>query len=54
MSEPLLSLAEAMFELVVDNQRRAHGRQIEGDEGVNLLSANDHAFIYRPVLRVGI
>ena len=41
----LLSLPKATFELGVDDERRPHGRQIEGNEGIDFFAACGHAFV---------
>ena len=41
----LLGLPKAQFKLGVDDERRPCGRQIEGNEGVDLFTACGHAFV---------
>ena len=41
----LLGLPKATFELGVDDERRPHGRQLEGNEGIDFFAARGHAFI---------
>ena len=48
-----LPASEAMFEFGVDDQSWPRGRQIEGNEGIDLLAADGHGS-YRPALRFGI
>ena len=43
--ECLLGLPKATFELGVDDERRPCGRQIEGNEGIDLFAACGHAFV---------
>jgi hypothetical protein len=44
-TERLLGLAEPVFDLAGNNECRMSGRQIEGNEGLDLLPASDPGFV---------
>ena len=43
--ESLFRFPKAMFELAFDEESWPRGRQVEGNEGVDLLAARGHAFV---------